>query len=181
MDAMNRIRFLIMDVDGTLTDGKIYMGEYGELFKAFNAKDGCGIRDILPRAEIVPIVITARNSKIVENRCKELEIVEIHQGCRDKLGKLQELLKHYSTSGSRVYTLKDCAYIGDDLLDLPCMKSIKKAGGVVGCPADAVSEVKKIADFISDNNGGYGAVRNFIEWIVSYMNHNLLNYKENRK
>lgn len=166
---MNKIRFLIMDVDGTLTDGKIYMGANGELFKAFNIKDGCGIRDILPQSEIVPIVITARNSKIVGKRCKELEIAEIHQDCRDKLGKLQELLKHYSASGSNVYTLKDCAYIGDDLLDLPCMKFIKKAGGIVGCPADAAKEVKEIADFISDSNGGYGAVRDFIEWIVSYI------------
>lgn len=170
---MSRIKFLIMDVDGTLTDGKIYMGESGELFKAFNVKDGCGIRDILPRAKIIPIVITARKSKIVENRCAELEIMEVHQNCRDKLGKLQERLEYYSDTRSNLYTFKNCAYIGDDLLDLQCMKNIKKAGGKIGCPADAVEEVKKIADFISENNGGYGAVREFIEWIVNCIYHNL--------
>ena len=71
---MKNIKFLVMDVDGTLTDGKIYMGAGGEVFKSFDIKDGYGITTILPKAGIVPVVITARKSKIVENRCAELDI-----------------------------------------------------------------------------------------------------------
>lgn len=77
-------KFLIMDVDGTLTDGKIYMADSGELFKAFDIKDGCGIKDILKLYGIIPIIITARQSKILENRCKELDISYLFQGIRKK-------------------------------------------------------------------------------------------------
>ena len=76
------IKFLVMDVDGTLTDGKIYMGSNGEVMKAFNIKDGCGIAMVLPKYGITPVIITARESKILENRCKELNITELHQGSK---------------------------------------------------------------------------------------------------
>ena len=160
------IKFLVMDVDGTLTDGKIYMGANGELFKAFDIKDGCGIKDILPRFGIIPIVITARKSKILENRCAELGIENLHQSIRNKLEKLEKIISFYNEAKSTAYELKNCAYIGDDILDLGCMQSIKEAGGVTGCPADAVKEVKEVADFVGAKNGGEGAVREFIEWIV---------------
>lgn len=151
------IKFLVMDVDGTLTDGKIYMGNNGEVCKAFNIKDGCGIHDMLIPAGIVPIIITGRTSTIVLNRCKELGIREIHQGITNKTAKLQEL----------VTDLSEVAYIGDDINDLPCMEEVKKAGGVVGCPADAASKVKAIANFIAEHKGGEGAVRDFAEWILA--------------
>lgn len=164
---MGRIKFLVMDVDGTLTDGKIYMGENGELFKAFDIKDGCGIKDILPSNGIIPIVITARDSKILLNRCKELGIVNLYQGVRDKVSKLSEVLTSMSVADSIEYSHSNCAYIGDDILDLQCMEPIKQAGGIVGCPADAVKEVLDLADFISSKSGGNGAVREFIEWIIA--------------
>ena len=148
-----------MDVDGTLTDGKIYMGANGELMKAFDIKDGCGIKDILPTLGIIPVIITARQSQILDNRCKELNIVEVHQGIRNKLEKLKEICQKYGI------TLNQVAYIGDDILDLQCMKPIKEEGGVIGCPADAVKKVKEVADYVSSNNGGEGAVREFIEII----------------
>ncbi len=153
----SHIRFLVMDVDGTLTDGKIYMADSGELFKAFDVKDGCGIHDILPKHDIVQVIITARESKILTNRCNELDITQVYQSCRDKLTKLNEV-----TGGE----LQTVAYIGDDILDLQCMEPVKEAGGVVGCPADAVDAVKEIADYVCDLNGGNGAVREFIEWLV---------------
>lgn len=159
------IKFLVMDVDGTLTDGKIYMGNDGEVFKVFNIKDGCGIYDILPQFDIIPVVITARNSKIVHRRCEELKIKEIHQGCRDKIKKLNEILVNYSKTQREEYNFSNCAYIGDDLLDIPCMEQIKHAGGIVGCPSDAVDEVKEIADFISQFRGGSGAVREYIDYL----------------
>ena len=150
------IKYLVMDVDGTLTDGKIYMGNDGEMMKAFDIKDGCGIHDILIPAGITPVIITGRSSKILENRCKELGITNLYQGIRNKIEKLLTITTDLST----------VAYIGDDINDLSCMEPIKEAGGLVGCPADAVQKVVDLADFVSKRNGGNGAVREFIEWIV---------------
>lgn len=150
------IKYLVMDVDGTLTDGKIYMSPSGELCKAFNIKDGCGIHDILIPNHITPVIITGRKSDIVLNRCKELGITEVYQGVGNKIEKLKELTEDLST----------VAYIGDDINDLSCVVPVKEAGGLVGCPADAVRKVKEIADFIASHNGGDGAVRDFIEWLV---------------
>lgn len=163
---MRKIKFLVMDVDGTLTDGKIYMSNDGEAMKAFNIKDGCGIKDILPLYNIIPVIITGRSSKIVENRCRELEIKELYQGVRDKTVKLSEILCNYSNMNYEEYSFENVAYIGDDLLDLDCMGKVIESGGVVGCPNDAIKDIIRIADFVSNCNGGAGAVREFIEWIV---------------
>ena len=163
---MKMPKFLVMDVDGTLTDGKIYMSDNGELFKAFNIKDGCGIKDILPQYGIVPVIITARKSKLLALRCKELRIEELHQGISDKYTTLETIVQKYTAENHIDYSLKDVAFIGDDILDLQCMIPIASEGGLVGCPADAVNEVKKISSFVSSNKGGEGAVRDFIEWIV---------------
>lgn len=150
------IKYLVMDIDGTLTDGKIYMGNDGEMMKAFNIKDGCGIHDIAIPAGLIPVIITGRISDIVLNRCQELGITEVRQGISDKTTELQ----------SMVANLSEVAYIGDDINDIPCMSLIKKAGGKIGCPADGVKQVKEISDFVAEHNGGYGAVRDFIEWLV---------------
>lgn len=152
----NRIKLLFMDVDGTLTDGKIYMGSDGEVLKAFDIKDGYGIHEILPRFGIVPVIITGRTSKIVENRAAELEIYELYQGKHDKLDTMLEVINKYGC------TTKNAAYIGDDVLDLPCMELC----GVTGCPSDAVRNVKDACDYICKASGGHGAVREFIEWII---------------
>lgn len=160
------IKFLIMDVDGTLTDGKIYMGNKGELFKAFDVKDGCGIKDILPEYAIIPVIITARQSDILKRRCEELNIIDFYQGVRHKYDKLLQVISEYNDKYSSNYDLTDCAYIGDDILDLQCMEPIRVAGGIIGCPKDAVLKVKSISHFVSEYNGGNGAVRDFIEWII---------------
>ena len=149
-----------MDVDGTLTDGKIYMGANGELMKAFNIKDGVGIHDILIPNGITPVIITGRKSEIVKMRCTELGIKEVYQGVSDKAVQLSELLDKNNNGF-------DCvAYIGDDINDLPCMNLVKQGCGLIGSPADAVDEVKQNSDFVSTKNGGDGAVREFIEWII---------------
>lgn len=160
------IRFLVMDVDGTLTDGKIYMGQDGELFKAFDIKDGYGVKCLLPDANIIPIVITARNSRIVENRCHEMGVTELYQGKMDKYRTLLQILEKYSELDKTEYTLANVAYVGDDLLDLQCMKPIKEAGGFVACPNDAVDEVKDIVNYVAFKNAGSGAVRVIIEKII---------------
>ena len=161
----SEIKFLVMDVDGTLTDGKIYMGENGELFKAFDIKDGYGIKEILPKYDIVPVIITARESLMLANRCKELGIVELHQSCRGKLKKLKEVIERYSDSCN--YSLANVAYVGDDLLDLKCMNFVKAAGGLVVCPNNAIKELQVIADYICNKKCGEGAIREFIDWYTA--------------
>ena len=150
------IKYLVMDVDGTLTDGKIYMGAHGEMMKAFNIKDGCGIHDIAIPGGIIPVIITGRTSEIVKKRCGELGIQQVYQGIKNKIEQLKSIADD----------LSQVAYIGDDINDLSCMIPVKEAGGVVGCPADAVERVKEISDFVALHNGGDGAVRDFIEWII---------------
>jgi len=158
-----------MDVDGTLTDGKVYMGNDGESFKVFDIKDGCGIKEILPTYGIVPIIITARDSKILLNRCAELGITEIHQCVRKKLDCLREIVIKYSTDKEH-YTLQNVAYVGDDILDLQCMETIKQAGGLAACPSDAVEKVIECCDYIAPHKGGEGAVRDVVEYLVAAIN-----------
>ena len=162
---MSKIHFLVMDVDGTLSDGKIYIGPDGEVMKAFSCKDGYAITNIVPKLGIVPVIITGRNSKIMEYRCKELKIQECYQGIVDKTGTLKQILAKYSEQDGITYTAENVAYVGDDLNDYDCMQYVKQGGGLVGCPADAVLEVIEIASFVSDKDGGNGAVRQFIEWL----------------
>ena len=152
-----KIKLFVMDVDGTLTDGKINMGPEGELFKSFNIRDGYGINEMLPVHGIVPAIITGRTSTIVENRAKELHVKELYQGRHDKLNTLKELMQKYDCQKENV------AYIGDDILDIVCMKEC----GVIGCPSDACQQVKDIAQYICTNKGGDGAVREFIEYVIS--------------
>ena len=150
---MSKIKLLVMDVDGTLTDGKIYMGNNGEVMKAFDVKDGCGIKDILPTLGITPVIITGRVSQIVENRAKEIGITELHQGVRDKLAVLKEVAEKYAATPDEI------AYIGDDINDLDCIEYC----GFTACPADAAKKLKDRSNFISKHNGGNGAVRELIE------------------
>src|SRR5690554_1100387 len=112
-----KIRMLIMDVDGTLTDGKVYIGPSGEEFKAFNIQDGLGIK-MLKEKGIIPAIITGRNSKIVDARAKELGIDEVYQGIEDKL-EIYNLLK-----GKYGIFDEEVAYVGDDLNDLPIMDQV---------------------------------------------------------
>ena len=161
-----KIKLLVMDVDGTLTDGKIYMGAEGEIMKAFDVKDGCGIKDILPRFGIQPAIITARSSRILENRCGELGISLLFQGVRGKIEKLDEILASLSGAGDEPLGYENVAYIGDDILDLQCMEPIKAGGGVAACPADAAAPVLAVSDYVCSRKGGDGAVREFIEWLT---------------
>lgn len=155
---MNKVRILVMDVDGTLTDGKIYMGESGELMKAFSIKDGFAIHDLLPQHNIIPVILTGRSSKIIENRARELGISHVIQGSTNKVEALQKLSEEIGCS------LSEVAYIGDDLGDYDVMKLCGKKG----CPNDAVASVRDICDFVSLYNGGDGAVREFAEWVILY-------------
>lgn len=149
------IKLLVMDVDGTLTDGCVYMGAGGELMKAFHAQDGYGIVHLLPRLGITPVIITGRSSEILQRRAGELKIRHLYQGVGDKLGKLKELCTQLDVEFRQV------AFIGDDLNDLECIRCC----GYSGCPADAVPEVLENVDYVCKRSGGRGAVREFIDHI----------------
>ena len=156
-----KIKALVMDVDGTLTDGKIYMGNDGEAMKAFDIKDGFGIANYLPKKGIVPIIITARESRIVENRARELKITYLYQGVKDKTRKLLEVMNDLDIP------LSEAVYVGDDDNDLECFELVKKSGGLAACPLNASKRALTEADFISVYRGGNGAVRELIEWICN--------------
>lgn len=152
-----KIKALVMDVDGTLTDGGIYMGEKGEVMKRFDVKDGYAIRNMLPQMDIIPIIITGRTSQIVLNRCNELEIKHVVQGSQNKIKDLIRVLEKEKID------LSEVAYIGDDMNDYECMKMVE----LRGCPNDAVDEIKEISECITKSAGGKGAVREFIGWILA--------------
>ncbi len=157
---INNIKVMVMDVDGTLTDGKIYMGADGELMKAFDIKDGHAIIHFKDFG-IVPAIITGRTSKIVEARCNDLKIAHLYQGVSNKVEKLSELLEKLGAMDGNVYTFENVAYAGDDIIDLECMKLC----GISICPSDASEEVKEVSHFVSSKEGGRGVVREFYDLI----------------
>ena len=152
---MSKIRAIAMDVDGTLTDGGIYVSEDGEIMKRFYVRDGYAIKHFLPKMGIIPIVITGRESKIVSRRCDELGIRYFIQGSTDKWCDLKTILNKLGISA------EETAYIGDDINDIDCMSRV----AIKGCPADATKEVSAISDYVANASGGAGAVREFIEWL----------------
>lgn len=157
-DALSRakkIKIVVFDVDGTLTDGKIYMGSAGELCKAFSCRDGMGVT-LAHKAGLKTAIITGRTSEIVANRAKELKISAVWQGISDKRKAYQELKERFQVTDEEI------AYAGDDLNDYPLLK-------IVGLPCvvgDAMPEVKEIARLEADSKGGDGAVREILEFIV---------------
>ena len=153
------VKLLCMDVDGTLTDGRVYISPRGEELKAFDVKDGYGICHILPKLGILPVVMTGRSSEALVRRCTELGITELYQGVSDKVSCLDDLMSKMGVDWSQV------AYIGDDLNDLVCMERVAASGGVVGCPMDACREVATASNFVATRLGGRGAVREFIDWL----------------
>lgn len=155
-----KIKLLVMDVDGTLTDGHIYFSANGEVMKAFHVQDGYAIAHKLPVYDVLPVIITGKSSEIVAKRAAELKITEVHQGISDKLAKLKEIIAKYDVSP------KEIAYIGDDENDLECMSFC----GLTACPADALDVVRESVDYVCRREGGRGAVREFIDKFISEMN-----------
>ena len=143
----NDIKLLVLDVDGTLTDGMIYYGGNDMEIKAFNIKDGAILKPLY-RVGIEVIFLTGRKSDVVEQRALELNATAV-QGVDDKLKELSKLL------GERNLNFNQCAYIGDDLNDYAAMKRC----GFKACPSDAVEEIKEICEYVSTYKGGHGAVR----------------------
>lgn len=155
MSIFSNIKLIAMDVDGVLTDGSLIMGANGEELKAFSVHDGVGIK-LAHLAGLITAIITGRSSPIVLRRAKELGITEVYQDVVDKELALNDLLEKYKLKDYQV------AYIGDDINDLKIMKRV----GVKIATLNAVREVKDIADFITEVEGGRGAVRDAINTIL---------------
>ena len=155
LERAARIRMVVMDVDGTMTDGRIYIGPEGEAIKEFSVKDGMGIT-MLHTAGIKTAIITGRKSEIVEHRAAELKIDSVWQGVKDKREAWQKIKEETGL------TNREIAYVGDDLNDL----SLLMQAGLACCAGDAQAEVKKISHVISGRDGGNGVVRDIAELIL---------------
>lgn len=149
------IKFLILDVDGVLTDGCIILDNEGNEFKSFHVRDGHGIK-MLMRAGIKVALITGRYSKVVDRRAHELGITEVFQKCRDKRIAYSQLAEKYSLNDNEI------AYIGDDIIDIPLLKR----SGFPVVVADADDEVKAVAKMITKKVGGRGAVREVCDFLL---------------
>ncbi|ERK53640.1 HAD family hydrolase [Leptotrichia sp. oral taxon 879] len=153
------IKLILLDVDGTLTDGGIYLGNSGEELKKFNVKDGYAILNA-QKLGIEFGIITGAESELLKKRAEKLNIKYLYQGISEKTIILDEIMQ---ISGLQK---EEIAYMGDDLNDIKIMKK----SGFSGTPLDGVNEAKIIADFVSTKNGGEGAVREFIEIILKREN-----------
>ena len=150
-----RIKLLLMDCDGVLTDGRIWLFENGEEQKGFHTRDGLGI-DLWHRAGLKSGIISGRMSSAVEVRARTLGMTFVRQGCEDKLEAFNDTLARAGVSNDEV------AFVGDDLNDLPLMLQ----SGLAVAVADAASETRERAHYITKAQGGYGAIREVIELIL---------------
>jgi len=155
IEKAKKLRLLILDVDGVLTDGSIIYSDNGGESKSFNVKDGLGIKMLL-QGGIKVAIISGRNSRAVEYRAKDLGIKEVYQGVKDKVAIFDEILKRNKINPEEI------GFMGDDLIDLPLLYRVGFAIGV----ADAVKEVKKAVDYVTKVPGGKGAVREVCELVL---------------
>ena len=151
-----KIKLVLTDSDGVLTDTSVYYSEQGEIMKKFSIRDGMGVERLRNLLKIETGIITGELSPSVKKRAEKLNITELHLGIRDKVLVLKKILK------KRKIKFENVAYIGDDVNDLEIMK----LAGVSACPGDALKEVKLISDYTCENKGGYGAFREFTELII---------------
>ncbi len=149
-----KIKLVVLDVDGVMTDGGIIYDENGIEYKIFNAKDGQGIV-MITKAGIKTAIITARESGTVKHRFENLGMTKLYMNQKNKMTAMKEMLDEFNLSFSEI------AYMGDDLPDLSVLKEV----GLACCPSDAVSEVKNVCHFISAKRGGRGAVRELTDLI----------------
>jgi 3-deoxy-D-manno-octulosonate 8-phosphate phosphatase (KDO 8-P phosphatase) len=151
------IRFLLTDSDGVLTDNGVYYSAQGEEMKRFSIRDGMGVERLRKFAGIEVGIITGERSGPVQKRAEKLHIEELHLGIKDKPAVLQAILERHDLSPEEV------AYIGDDTNDVEIMKLV----GLAACPADATPFARQVAHYICPSRGGYGAFRDFAEFIIA--------------
>jgi 3-deoxy-D-manno-octulosonate 8-phosphate phosphatase (KDO 8-P phosphatase) len=151
-----KIKLLLLDVDGVLTDGRIILDNQGNELKAFHVRDGHGIK-LAQRAGIIIGIITGRKAEVVSVRARELGIGEVHQGALEKIGVYDALLEKYGLRDD------EAAFIGDDIVDVGILKRV----GIAITVADCDPAVKPYADMITQARGGRGAVREVINLLLA--------------
>ncbi len=152
----SRIKLLLTDVDGVLTDTGVYYSANGEELKRFSIRDGMGVERLRSLVNVETGVITREDTEIVKSRAKKLRISELHLGVLDKENVFTEILNRKKLLPEEV------AYIGDDTNDVEIMKRV----GLSACPCDATKFAKEVAHYITKNKGGNGAFRDFAELII---------------
>jgi 3-deoxy-D-manno-octulosonate 8-phosphate phosphatase (KDO 8-P phosphatase) len=149
------IKLIALDVDGVLTNGEITYTSSEDEIKVFNVKDGLGLV-LASQANLITAIITGRASAMVERRGQELKIRHIYQNVKDKVKIIEELASMYNLN------LDEICYMGDDLPDLPVLKTV----GLSCCPSDAIAEVRDACNWTSSYEGGKGAVRELTDFLI---------------
>ena len=161
LERAEKIKLLVLDIDGVLTDGSLLIGPDGkEAFKTFDSLDGHGIK-LLQSTGVIVAIITGRNSGMVEGRARELGIRHVQMGVNKKFDALTSLLKETGLA------LSDCAAMGDDWPDLSLLPKVQFSA----CPAQAHDEVKKRVHYMTQRSGGSGAVRELCDLILQAQGH----------
>lgn len=158
-EKLQPIKLLILDVDGVLTDGKIMYTDRGEEIKAFDVKDGHGVK-LLLRSGTEVALVTGRESQVVLHRARDLGIEQVYQKVTNKIEIYEKILREKNLSD------KDVGFIGDDLVDIPVLKRV----GFSATVQDAIPEVKEMVDYTATKNGGEGAVREICELLLKAQN-----------
>jgi 3-deoxy-D-manno-octulosonate 8-phosphate phosphatase (KDO 8-P phosphatase) len=158
-EKLKNIKLLLLDVDGVLTDGKIVYTDSGEQIKAFDVKDGHGLK-LLMRSGAEVVLITGRESKVVLHRARDLGIQEVYQKVTNKIEIYEKILKEKNLEDIHV------GFVGDDLIDIPVLKRV----GFSAAVEDAIPEVKEIVDYVTSKKGGEGAVREVCELLLKSQN-----------
>ena len=153
-----KIKLVLTDCDGVLTDTGVYYSDQGEVMKRFSIRDGMGVERLRKLAGIETGIVTGEFSGSVKKRAEKLKIEELHLGAKDKIVVLNEILDRKNLKAENI------AFIGDDMNDLEIMKVV----GLAACPGDAITEIKKISNYICKNRGGNGAFREFAELIIRW-------------
>ena len=156
-EKAQKIKLVLTDVDGVLTDNGVYYGESGEVLKRFSIRDGMGVERLRKLCGIDTGIVTGELSPSVARRAEKLRITQLHLGIKDKLGRLEEILR----AGG--WSWDELAFIGDDVNDL----EVLERAGISACPADAMAMVAAIVDYRCGTPGGYGAFREFAEWLIA--------------
>lgn len=156
LSRLKKVKILITDVDGVLTDGGAYYSDEGIELKKFSIRDGMGIV-LLQKAGYKVAIVTTEKTKIVERRAERIRVTDLYQGVVNKVEAIQDLLTKYSL------TWDEAAFIGDDINDIPVLQRV----GFAACPADATALNKKIAHYVTKSNGGHGCVREVCDLLLS--------------
>ncbi len=156
LNNLDQIRLIAFDIDGVFTDGRFYLSDEGVETKAFHTQDGYGVRRLLD-AGIAVGVISGRHSSAVQQRMTELGVPHVILGCRDKVAAMDKLAADLDLN------LDQCAYVGDDLPDLPLLQHV----GFSVAVANAVPELQESCDYVTTKSGGFGAVREICDLLVA--------------